>query len=91
MEYNSVVKIFGDVVANLSPEFCEKHFGKITFAVIGIVTVPVVVPAVVECVKYCTDQKTYRCCYKIAAENGLLSANCLNDSGTIQVDLPTTA
>lgn len=87
MDYNSVVKIFGDVVKELSPEFREKYFGKISLCVIGLVAVP----TVTGCVKYCIDKITYRDCFIAAVENGLITKESLNAAEPILINLPTTA
>ena len=86
MDYNMVVKIFGDVIKDLSPEFREKYFGKISLCVIGLVAIP----AVTEFGKYCVDKFTYRDCYIAAVENGLITKEALNAAEPILPNLPAT-
>ena len=87
MDYIVIFKTFGDVVKDLSPEFKEKHLGKITASFVALVAIP----AVAECVKYCADRAAYCCCFKAAAENGQLPDNALNTSETTLIGLPKTA
>ena len=86
MDYNAVVKIFGEVVNGLSPEFREKHFVKIGGCVILLVTVP----AVTGCVKHCVNMKTKRDCYIAAIENGLITKESLTSAEPFLIDLPAT-
>lgn len=86
MDFNSVVKIFGDVVNGLSPEFREKNFVKIS----GCVILLVAVPSVTGCVKYCVNMKTKRDCYIAAIENGLITKESLTSTEPFLIDLPAT-
>ena len=95
MDKISVVKILGDSVKpmmeglfnKLTPEFCEKNFGKIALSCTGIVAI--VVSG--ECFEYYIEKSTARDILVAAINKDQLDINTLSASERKALGLPAAA